>query len=115
VEKTLDVVLNHLMFADDICVFCPSVRWLQRILYVFQVYAELHGIIFNCNKTFCMIFKAKSAKSTDTPSLTLGGQNVKSVKHHKYLGSVLDTELSDDKEIQRQLRYQYCAARGVTR
>jgi len=29
---------------------------------------------------------------------------------YKYLGIVLDTELSDDKDIQRQLRYQYCAA-----
>jgi len=28
------------MFADDICVFCPSVHWLQRILDVCQVYAE---------------------------------------------------------------------------
>ena len=25
-----EVLLNPLMFADDICVFCPSVRWLQR-------------------------------------------------------------------------------------
>jgi len=44
------------MFADDICVFCPSVRWLQRILDVCQVYAESHGIIFNCNKTVYMTF-----------------------------------------------------------
>ena len=29
-----------LMFADDICVFCPSVRWLQRILDVCQTYAQ---------------------------------------------------------------------------
>jgi len=27
-----EVLLHHLMFADDICVFCPSMRWLQRIL-----------------------------------------------------------------------------------
>jgi len=45
-----EVLLNHLMFADDNCVFCPSVRWLQRILNVCQAYAESHGIIFNCNK-----------------------------------------------------------------
>jgi len=45
-----------------------------------------------------------------TPLLTLGGQNVKSVNHYKYLGIVLDTELSDDKDIQRQLRYQYRTA-----
>ena len=51
------------MFADDICVLCPSVSWLQRILDVCQAYAELHGIIFKCKKTVCMTFKAKSAKS----------------------------------------------------
>ena len=65
------------MFADDICVFCPSVRWLQRVLDVCQAYAESHGIIFDCNKTVCLTFKAKSAKSTATPLLKLGGQNVK--------------------------------------
>jgi len=57
-----------------------------------------------------MTFKAKSAKSTVTPLLTLGGLNVKPINHCKYLGVVLDTELSDDKDIQRQLKCQYCAA-----
>jgi len=52
------------MFADGNCVFCPGVHWLQRILDVCQAYAESHGIIFNCNATVCMTFKAKSAKST---------------------------------------------------
>ena len=79
--------------------FCPSVRWLQRILDVCQTYAESHGIIFNCN----------CARSTATPVLKLGGQYVKSVDQYKYQGIVLDTKLSDKKEIQRQLRYQYCA------
>jgi len=50
------------MFADDICVFFPSVRWLQRIPDMCQGYAESHGIIFNCNKTVCMTIKAKSAE-----------------------------------------------------
>ena len=75
-----------------------------------QAYAESHGIIFNCNKTVCMTYRAKSAKSTITPLLTLGSQNVKSVTQYKYLGIILDAELSDDKGIQRQMRYQYCAA-----
>jgi len=86
------------MFADDICVFGPSVRGLQSILDVCQAYAESHGI--NCSKTVCMTFQAKSAKSTVTPLLTMGGQNVRSVNHYKYLGIVLDTELSDDKDTQ---------------
>jgi len=41
-----------------------------------------------------MTFKAKSAKSTVTPLLTMGGQNVKPVNQYKYLGTVLDTEPS---------------------
>ena len=98
------------MFADHICVFCPSVRWLQRILDVCQAYAESHGIIFNCNKTVSMTFTTKSVKSTATPLLKLRGQYVKSVDQYEDLGILLDTERSDDKDIQRQLQYQYCAA-----
>ena len=52
--------------------------------------------LFNCNKTVCMTFKAKAPKSTVIPLLTLGVQRVKSVFHYKYLGIILDLELSDD-------------------
>jgi len=58
-----EILLNHLTFVDDICVFCPSVRGLQRILDVCSADAGLHEIIFNCSKTVCMMFKAKSAKA----------------------------------------------------
>jgi len=70
---------------------------------VYLMSVESHGIIFNCSKTVCMTFNAKSAKSTVTPLLTSGGQNVKSVNQYKYLGIILDAELSDDKDILRQL------------
>jgi len=51
-----------------------------------------------------MTFEAKSTKSTVTPLLTHGGKNLKYVNHYKYLGAVLETDFSDDKDIQRQLR-----------
>ena len=41
----IGVLLNHLMFADDICVFCPSVRWLQRVLDVCQVLRSLRELL----------------------------------------------------------------------
>ena len=94
----------------DVCwVFCPSVRGWQSILDVCQAYTKSHGIIFNCSNTLCVTFKAKTVKSTVIPLLTLV-YRVKSIFHYKYLGIVLDVELSDDKDFQRQLRYQYCAA-----
>ena len=60
------------------------VRLMQNRMQLFSTAAKL-----------CMTFKTKSANSTVTPLLTLGGQNVKSVDQYKYLGIVLDTELSD--------------------
>ena len=89
----------------------PQRRWIDRTYNLPMerwTILESHGIV--CNKTVCMTFKAKRAKSTATPVLKLGGQYVKAVDQYKYLGILLDTELSDDKDIQRQLRYQHCAA-----
>jgi len=99
------VLLNHLMFADDICVLSRCrLRGLQSILDVCQVEAESYGIIFNCSKTVCMTFTAKTTKSTVIPLLSLRIQRVKSLSHFKYLGIVLvDIELSDDKDIKRRL------------
>jgi len=68
------------------------------------------GLFSTATKLFCMTFNAKSAKSTANPVLKLGGQYVNTVDQYKYLRILLDSELSDDKDIQRQLRYQYCAA-----
>jgi len=34
----------------------------------------------------------------------MGSKNLKSVNQYKYLGAVLDSELPDDKDIQRQMR-----------
>jgi len=56
-----------------------------------------------------MTSKAKTAKSTVIQLLALGVLRVTYVSYYKYLGIVLDIELSDDKDIQRQLRYQYYA------
>jgi len=61
-----------------------------------------------------MTFKAKSAKSTATPVLKLGGQYITSVDQYKYMGILLDTELSDDKDIQRQLRYILCSKQAAS-
>ena len=75
------------MFADDICVLSKCrLRVLQSILDVCQVDAESHGIIFNCSKTVCMTFKAKTTKNTVISLLSLGIQRAKSLSHFKYLG-----------------------------
>jgi len=54
-----------------------------------------------------MTFKAKTAKSTVIPLLTLGVQRVKYVSHYKYLVILLDIKLSDGRNIQRKLQDNY--------
>jgi len=46
-----NMVVNHPMFADDICVFSPSISGLQCLLNICGDYAAEHEITFNCNKT----------------------------------------------------------------
>ena len=45
-----NMVVNRLMFVDDIYVFSPSVTGLQCLLKVFGQYYAEHESIFNCNK-----------------------------------------------------------------
>jgi len=40
------------MLADDICVFCPSVRGMQSILDVCEAYAGSHEIIFQLQRNW---------------------------------------------------------------
>ena len=68
------------------------------------------GLLSTATKLFVWCFRLRVQKAQPTPLLKLGGQYAKSVYHYKYLGIVLDAELSDDKDIQKQLWYQYYAA-----
>jgi len=57
-----NMVVNHLIFADDICVFSPSISVLQCLLNICGDYAAEHEINFNCNKTIGVLFCPKKYK-----------------------------------------------------
>jgi len=61
-------------------------------------------------KLFVWRLRPRTQKAQSPHYWQMGGKNLKSVNHYKYLGAVLNTELSDDKDIQRQMRLKYCAA-----
>ena len=58
-----EILLNHLTFVDDIYVFCPSVRGLQRILDVCQADAGLHEIISTAAKLFVWCLRLRLQKA----------------------------------------------------
>jgi len=55
-------------------------------------------------KPFVWRLRLRVQKAQSPHYWHMGGKNLKSVNQYKYLRDVLDTELSDDKDIQRQLR-----------
>jgi len=55
-----NMVVNHLMFADDICMFSSSISGLQCLLNVCGDYVAEHEIAFNCNKQLVFFFAKKS-------------------------------------------------------
>ena len=61
-----NMVVNHLKFADDICVFSPSISGLQCLLNIYGDYAAEHEIIFNCKKTTGVLFCPKKYKQPMT-------------------------------------------------
>jgi len=67
---------------------------MQKHMEIFSIAAKL----------FVWRLRLRVQKTQSPYYWHMGGKNLKSVNQYKYLGAVPDTELSDDKDIQSQLR-----------
>jgi len=105
-----NMVVNHLMFTDDICVFSPSISGLQCLLNIGGDYAAEHEITFNCNKTIGVLFCPKKYKKPAPSNVFLNGARVQFLDQVKSLGVWINASLKDDDDIQRQVKSLYCAA-----
>ena len=54
--------MNHVMYADDICLLALSAIGLQRLLDVCFDFSIRNDIMFNPIKSVCVVFKSKSNK-----------------------------------------------------
>ena len=99
-----DDCLNHLIYADDICCFSPSIEGLQELIDVCSDYAHTHEISFNFNKTVGVVFLSKEIKVHSTPSIFLSGTKMKFSDKVRYLGILINQCLLDDDDINRQVR-----------
>jgi len=81
-----NMVVNHLMFADDICAFTPRISGLQCLLNICGDYAAEHEITFNWNKTIGVLFCPKKYKQPAPSNVFLNGARVEFFDQVKYLG-----------------------------
>ena len=53
-----NMIINHLLFADDAVVFAPSAEGLQVLLDICSEFAVSHQVVFNVIKSQCLIVKS---------------------------------------------------------
>ena len=101
-------LLNHLCYAGDMCLISLSSSGMQRLLNIFNDYAELHSLLYNGNKSFSMCFKPNEIKFK-IPVLLLDDLEIPLVSQCRYLGITI-SEKNCDHDINRQMRKFYSNA-----
>ena len=99
------------MFAADICLFSPSLVNLQDLLNAYYNYTQSHKMLFNCSNSFGMLFAPKNFNLSSSPKLLIDNTKISFVQSVKYLGLHINSDLTDDINIQRQIKSLYCSAK----
>ena len=107
--------MNHLFYADDICVFCPSSFGLQTLLDTCFLYSTELDIIFSEDKCKIMVFKSDLFKNCSTPRFTLSNFVLKECDSFTYLGHIISNDCNDDLDIHRQCKSLYARGNSLTR
>ena len=107
--------INHVMYADDLVVFSPSVCGLKLLLKECEEYGKSHDIKYNSKKSAIMIFRSDNMKGLKVPDFELAGDIILEVNETKYLGHLITNCLQDDDDINRQIRKLCAQGNGILR
>ena len=104
------IFLNLFAYADDMVLIAPSWFALQKLLVAIQDEASSINMSFSTKKTVCMVFnpvqKCKVVAST-FPRLTLAGCELSYLDKFKYLGQIIEKDLSDNSDINKEIKCLY--------
>ena len=108
-----NIIINHLMYADDVVIFAPSRKGLQKLLDVCDRFGQINDIVYNPSKSKFMLFGSHRFNSNN--DLVLGGTNIECVDSYKYLGHVIGQELGDELDIRSKERSLYARSNMLNR
>ena len=98
-------IVNHLMYADDLVVFAPSAKGLQKLLDVCSKFGDDNDIIYNSIKSQLMHFDTKLYGNNT--QIFLNDHLLKYVDVYKYLGHNIDNKLNDETDMKSKERSLY--------
>ena len=65
------VIINHLMYADDLVILAPSVAGLSKLLSICEMFGQSNDVIFNQKKSASLYFISKMLKELISPMFIL--------------------------------------------
>ena len=97
--------INHLCYADDLCLISLSSSGMQHLLNICKEYAFTHKLLYNGSKSFALCFKKNTLK-VSSQSFYLDQMKIPTVDQCRYLGITISTNNSDV-DLKRQMRKLY--------
>ena len=96
---TGEMLVNHLMYADDLVIMSPSSAGLQQLLNICTEYGFKHDIKYNASKSAVLICRTKQDKRLN---FQMSGNILDVCRRIKYLGHFINDQLNDDDDVYRQ-------------
>lgn len=109
------IIINHMMYADDTVVIAPSPHALQKLINVCEMYASANEMSYNERKSKIMCFKPSVLKNLHVPIFTLNGKCLERTDSIKYLGFIVNNDMTDDCDIVRETRSLYTRGNMILR
>ena len=103
-----DNIINHLCYADILCLISLSLSGMQHLLDICDTYAIGHQLSYNATNSFSLCFRPKQVK-INPPRYVLGKQTFPTVDKCKYLGIIV-SETNCDGDLKKQMRKYYTNA-----
>lgn len=108
-------LVNHFMYADDLVIFSPYSRGLQKLLDICSLYGSDYDIKYNAKKSNVMVICSRANKQSVFPDFILCKEKLSTCKETKYLGHYISDDLSDDLDVNRQIRKLYIQGNTLAR
>ena len=109
-----NISINHILYADDLCLLAPCPSALQYLIDVCVEYGTKNDIVYNPSKSECMIVKP-AGYTLKCPQVLLNGNSLDYVNRVKYLGVIIQDTLKDHDDMTRQLRFLYSRCNTIAR
>ncbi len=97
-----NIIINHLMYADDLVLLCTYSKGLATLLKICARYGIANDILYNSNNSTLLFMSTKDDKNLVLPIFQLNDEVLPVVEVTKYLGHFFNNDLLDDKDILRQ-------------